>query len=118
MPAWKEKIAQKIKENNLDPKIGDVLWKVAEDSANYSFNKSHSISYATLAAWTTYLKFKYPQEFFLALLKLSKYEPDSHAEIRKITQELPHFDMELLSPDLAKSSLDFSIEGSNIRFGA
>lgn len=117
MPAWKEKIANKIKENNLDPKIGDVLWKVAEDSANYSFNKSHSISYATLAAWTTYLKFKYPQEFFLALLKLSKYEPDSHAEIRKITQELPHFDMELLSPDLAKSSLDFSIEGSNIRFG-
>jgi len=117
MPAWKEKIANKIKENNLDPKIGDVLWKVAEDSANYSFNKSHSISYATLAAWTTYLKFKYPQEFFLALLKLSKYEPDSHAEIRKITQELPHFDIELLSPDLAKSSLDFSIEGSNIRFG-
>jgi len=117
MPAWKEKIALKIKENNLDPKIGEVLWKVAEDSANYSFNKSHSISYATLAAWTTYLKFKYPQEFFLALLKLSKYEPDSHAEISKISQELIHFDIELLSPDLAKSALDFSKEGKDIRYG-
>jgi DNA polymerase-3 subunit alpha len=41
MPAWKEKISKKISENNLDPKIGEVLWKVAEDSANYSFNKSH-----------------------------------------------------------------------------
>jgi len=117
MTAWKEKIADKIKQNNLDPKIGEVLWKVAEDSANYSFNKSHSISYATLAAWTTYLKFKYPQEFFLALLKLSKYEPDSHAEINKISQELIYFNIELLSPDLAKSALDFSTEGKNIRFG-
>ena len=117
MPAWKEKISNKIKENNLDPKIGDVLWKVAEDSANYSFNKSHSIAYATLAAWTAYLKFKYPQEFYLALLKLSKYEPDPHTEISKISQELIHFNMELLSPDLSKSSLDFCKEGKDIRFG-
>jgi DNA polymerase-3 subunit alpha len=39
MAEWKDKITDKIKENNLDPAIGDVLWKVAEDSANYSFNK-------------------------------------------------------------------------------
>lgn len=38
MKEWKEKIHDKIKENNLDPKIGEILWKVAEDSANYSFN--------------------------------------------------------------------------------
>jgi hypothetical protein len=39
MPAWQGKIRQKVSEQNLDPAIGDVLWKVAEDSANYSFNK-------------------------------------------------------------------------------
>tara|TARA_R100000234_G_scaffold27535_1_gene15855 strand:- start:8331 stop:10889 length:2559 start_codon:yes stop_codon:yes gene_type:complete len=117
MPAWKQKIKDKVEQRNLDPKIGDVLWKVAEDSANYSFNKSHSISYAILAAWTAYLKFKHPKEFFLSLLKLSKYEPDSHTEINKISQELQFFDMELLSPDLAKSKIDFSIENGNIRFG-
>lgn len=80
-------------------------------------SNSHSISYSILAAWTTYLKFKYPKEFFLALLKLSKYEPDSHAEINKISKELALFDIKLLPPDLAKSSLDFSIENENIRFG-
>jgi len=117
MPAWQGKIRQKVSEQNLDPAIGDVLWKVAEDSANYSFNKSHSISYAILAAWTTYLKFKYPQEFFLALLRLSKYEPDSHKEINKISKELIYFNIKLLSPDLAKSALDFKIEEENIRFG-
>jgi DNA polymerase-3 subunit alpha len=39
MGAWKEKIREKIAENNLDSNIADILWKVAEDSANYSFNK-------------------------------------------------------------------------------
>ena len=117
MPAWKVKIEEKIKENNLDPAIGDILWGVAEDSANYSFNKSHSISYAHLAASTVYLKFNYPQEFFLSLLKYTKYEPSAHEEIAKITQELGNFDIKLLPPDLNKSDIDFKTEGNNIRYG-
>jgi DNA polymerase-3 subunit alpha len=117
MPEWKEKISNKVIESNLDPSIADILWKVAEDSANYSFNKSHSISYAYLAAITVYLKFKYPQEFFLSLLKFAKFEPNSHDEISKVSQELPNFDIKLLPPDLNKSDIDFKIEGKDIRYG-
>ena len=114
---WKKKIKDKIKENNLDKEVGDVLWQILEDSANYSFNKSHSIAYAALAAATVYLKFNYPKEFFLALLQMSKFEPDPIAEISKIQKELVHFNIELLRPDILKSKDDFSIEGDNIRFG-
>ena len=117
MPAWKAKIEEKIEENKLDTSIGEILWSVAEDSANYSFNKSHSISYAYLAAITVYLKFQHPKEFFLSLLKYAKYEPNSHEEIAKISQELSHFDIKLLPPDLNKSDIDFKIEGKNIRYG-
>jgi len=39
MPAWQAKIRKKVEEQELDSTIGDILWKVAEDSANYSFNK-------------------------------------------------------------------------------
>ena len=118
MPAWKAKISEKVSQlENSDPVIADVLWKVAEDSANYSFNKSHSISYAYLAAITVYLKFKYPQEFFLSLLKFTKFEPNSHDEISKISQELIDFDIKLLPPDLNKSDIDFKIEGKDIRYG-
>ena len=117
MVAWKDKISQKISENNLDPVIGEILWKVAEDSANYSFNKSHSISYANLAAITIYLKFNYPQEFFLNLMKFAQFEPDPLQEIHKISQELSFFDIKLLPPDLNKSDIDFKIEGKNIRYG-
>ncbi len=117
MPKWQAKIEQKIQEKNLPEDAGEVLWRVAEDSANYSFNKSHSISYSILAAWTTYLKFKYPQEFFLSLLKMTKFEPSPQEEINKICQELPKFNFELLPPDLAKSKMDFSKQASDLRFG-
>lgn len=117
MPAWKAKIEGKIKDNNLDPKIGEILWKVAEDSANYSFNKSHSISYAYLAAITVYLKFNYTQEFFLSLLKLARFEPNSHEEIAKISQELSVFGIKLLPPDLNLSNFDFKKDGKHIRYG-
>ena len=39
MPKWKEMIRQKVLDNGLPETVGDILWKVAEDSANYSFNK-------------------------------------------------------------------------------
>ena len=114
---WKKKIKDKIKEDNLDPEIGNILWKILEDSANYSFNKSHSIAYASLAATTIYLKFNHPKEFFLSLLKMSRNEPDPIGEIAKIHRELQYFGIELLPPHILKSDLDFAIEGDNIRFG-
>ena len=117
MPAWKAKIEAKIIENKIPIEAGDVLWRVAEDSANYSFNKSHSIAYSTLAAWTTYLKFNHPKEFFLSLLKMTKFEPTPQAEVSRISQELPFFGIKLLPPSILKSKMDFSIEGDNIRYG-
>jgi DNA polymerase-3 subunit alpha len=114
---WKQKIADKIKENNLDPEIGDVLWKILEDSANYSFNKSHSIAYAALAASTIWLKFKYPKEFFMSLLQMTRHEPDPIAEISKIHKEFNNFGLTLHPPHIIKSKMDFSIEDDGIRFG-
>ena len=114
---WKKKIRDKVEENKLDKEVGDILWKVLEDSANYSFNKAHSIAYAALAAITIYLKFNYPKEFFLSLLKMTRHEPDPTSEITKIQRELASFGIELLPPHLTRSEMDFSIEGDNIRYG-
>ena len=48
---------------------------------------------------------------------MAKYEPSPHEEINKICQELSFFGIDLLPPDLAKSDMDFKIEGDDIRFG-
>ena len=114
---WQSKIKQKIKENKLPKEVGDILWKIMEDSANYSFNKSHSLAYAALAAVTVYLKFNYPQQFFLSLLKMTRHEPDPIGEISKIQKEMASFGIKLLRPHVIKSEMDFSIEGEDIRFG-
>ena len=114
---WRKKIKDKVKENGIDSEVSDILWQILEDSANYSFNKSHSVSYAALAASTVYLKFKHPKEFFLSLLKMSRHEPDPISEISKIHKEMDLFNINLLPPHLTKSNMDFSIEGDDIRFG-
>lgn len=114
---WKKKINDKVKQNKLDKKVGHVLWRVLEDSANYSFNKSHSIAYASLSAQTVYLKFNHPQIFFLNLLKMTRHEPEPVEQIAKIEKELRHFGIKLLPPHILKSKEDFSIEGDDIRFG-
>jgi len=117
MPEWKEKVYKKAEENGLSKEIGDMYWKILDDSSNYSFNKSHSVSYATLATWTLYLKFNHPQYFFLALLKMAKHEPKPLEEISKISKELHYFNIKLLPPDLLLSDMEFRIEGRDIRYG-
>jgi DNA polymerase-3 subunit alpha len=117
MKSWKDKISKKIENKNLSTEIGEILWSVAEDSANYSFNKSHSIAYSNISAITAYLKFNYPQNFFLSLLKMTSSEPTPQDEISKISRELKKFKIKLLPPHLYKSSLDFRIEGNDIRYG-
>jgi DNA polymerase-3 subunit alpha len=114
---WEAKINKKIIENNLDPKIGEVFWKILNDSSGYQFNKSHSFSYAALSAISVFLKFRYPQEFYLSLLKMTKHEQDPIGEISKIHKEMIHFGIKLLPPSLSLSEMDFSIENNNIRFG-
>lgn len=114
---WKPKIYAQCENQGIKKETADQIWKVCEDSANYQFNLSHSISYGAMSALTTYFKFNHPKEFFLALLKMAKNEQDSLNEINTISQEMKHFGITLLPPDLAKSGEDFEIEGNNIRYG-
>lgn len=114
---WKEKIEKKIEEQGLDPKIGEVLWKVLQDSSHYSFNKSHSAAYATLSASSTYVKYKYPQEFFIECLNAAEQKGDNREEIALINKELSYFNIKILPPDLSKSQVEFTKEGSDIRYG-
>lgn len=70
-----------------------------------------------MCAATAYLKFKYPKEFFVTLLRLSQDEPNPIEEVSKIYKELPYFDIQLLPPSITKSSNNYEIEENNIRMG-
>ncbi len=117
MQPWKEKIYKAAQERGIEERVADFFWTALEAAANYSFNKSHSFAYATLAAKTVYLKYKHPQEFFLSVLESAEFEPDPLGTITAVNHELSDFGIKLLPPDLFKSGLNFSIEGNNIRYG-
>ena len=104
-------------DNGFDKQFAEDIWSTFEKSADYQFNLSHALAYSYLLAVTVYLKANYPKEFFLSLLKISKYEQDQRECIRQIIGELPYFDIKLLGPHLLKSDIDFKIEDKNIRFG-
>lgn len=81
-------------------------------------SNSHGFSYSNLTAICAYLKANHPTEFFYSLLKNVKHETKPQEEISAIFEELPKFGIELLSPSLTKSDIDFTIEGKNqIRMG-
>jgi DNA polymerase-3 subunit alpha len=117
MPMWKEKIYHAGSKKGLDERICDFYWGALEASADYSFNKSHSFAYANLAAKTVYLKFKYPQEFFLSVLESSEFEPEPLKTINSVNEELTDFGIVLLPPSLFKSDMNFKMEGRDIRYG-
>jgi len=48
---------------------------------------------------------------------MTRFEPAPQEEISRISKELSNFNIKLLPPNLAKSDMDFKVEGKNIRYG-
>lgn len=117
IPVWESRIYEAAEKLGVDSKVADFYWKALSDSADYSFNKSHSVSYGILGAVTTYLKANYPKEFYVSCLKMAKYEPDTYDCIRRIYSETESLGLKILPPDLSKSEEEFSIDGDCIRYG-
>ena len=79
-------------------------------AANYSFNKSHSVSYSILSVVEAYLSCHYPQEFFAATLNLQAGNAD------KITETLSYLNqrkIKVLPPSVNKSDESFSVSYSD-----
>ena len=66
--------------NGYDDSILNQVWDELETHTRYSFNKSHSDSYAALAAIMLYYKYYYPQEYYTAMLRIDLFSPQSNAK--------------------------------------
>lgn len=67
-------------------------WTVVEQAAKYSFNASHSLSYAYDSLYGAYLKSHYPMEYYTVALN---YYADDIDKTTKLAQELSSFGIEL-----------------------
>lgn len=91
-------------------------WTVVEQAARYSFNASHSLSYAYDSLYGAYLKSHYPLEYYTVALN---YYADDSDRTLKLTKELPFFGISLkpIKFRYSKSGYTLSKEDSSIYKG-
>ena len=70
--AQKEKFIEGCQKNKISENVAQKIWHWIEPFARYSFNRSHSASYAMIAYQTAYLKTHFPVEFMASLLTSEK----------------------------------------------
>ena len=88
-----------------------------EKSQRYSFNKSHSISYAYNSYLTAYTKAHFPHEFFTSYLKNSIGKPDAYAEIEELVNNARIMNIDVKPPNIKKMNKHFTLIDSNPTFG-
>lgn len=88
-----------------------------EKSQRYSFNKSHSVSYAVNAYLSAYAKAHFPKIFFASYLRFAKDKIDPQSEIKELTQNANEMDIAISIPDLRNMNKNFIIKDNKIFFG-
>lgn len=91
-----EELKEKLKKGWLE-RVGKEegfieTWTVVEQAAKYSFNASHSLSYAYDSLYGAYLKSHYPLEYYTVALN---YYIGDEDRTNKLIDELPKFGLKL-----------------------
>jgi len=106
------------KKKEFSAEIAEEVFALIEPFTGYAFNKAHAWCYALIAYQTAYLKANYTAEYITAFLTIHAGELE---KIAGAIAECRRLNITVLSPDINRSQLDFSIESSSgqpaIRFG-
>ena len=101
--------------NGIDSESANKIFDEMAEFAKYAFNKSHAACYAVVAYRTAYLKAYYPAEFMAATLNSFLGNLD---KIPQYIDECKSLGIQILKPEINKSSTKFTVEGNlAIRFG-
>ncbi|MGH8875003.1 MAG: DNA polymerase III subunit alpha, partial [Acidimicrobiia bacterium] len=94
--------------------LGKDLFALIVHFAGYGFPKAHAAAYGLVAYQTAWLKAHYPAEYLAALLTATKRDKDRTA---LYLNECRAMKVEVLTPDVNESDMDFTVRDGKIRFG-
>ena len=100
--------------NGIDAESANKIFDEMAEFAKYAFNKSHAACYAVVAYRTAYLKAYYPAEFMASMLNSYLGNLD---KVPEYIDDCKRLGIEILKPDINKSSHRFTVENGKIRFG-
>lgn len=111
---FRQQYIEGAKQSGLDERVAIELFELIEKFAGYGFNKSHSTAYGAISYQTAYFKAHYPQEFMAALLSCGMESSDRIAEH---VDDARRMKIEVVSPDINRSDVEFSVDGEKVSFG-
>ena len=104
-------------QNKVSIAEAEEIFSWIEKSQRYSFNKSHSISYAVNGFLSAYAKAHFPRIFFASYLKFAKDKIDPQQEIKELVRNASEMDIEVRIPDLRLLNEFFILHNRSIYFG-
>lgn len=107
--------AKKLKIVNEDE--AEQIFGWIEKSQRYSFNKSHSVSYAINAYLSAFAKAHFPKVFFSSYLRFAKDKIDPQAEIKELVQNAIEMDIDIRPPDIRNLNRHFILKNNKVYFG-
>lgn len=114
MEKHREMFVEGAGKNAVAPKIADALFEQMVQFAEYCFNKSHSTAYGYVTYQTAYLKANYPVEYMAALITANSGDQD---KVQKYIATCVSMSIQVQSPDINRSGVDFTPTGESILFG-
>lgn len=109
MAEYAEKFVAGAVKSGMAASTADNLWTAILGFAGYAFNKSHSSSYTLISYATMWLKVHYPAEFYAAAMTII----DDEAKLAPLVMDAQLRKLQILPPDLNKSSARIEIEGED-----
>lgn len=109
-----KKLTEGMVKNGIDEPTAKRIWELFPPFARYGFNRSHAACYAIIGYQTAYLKAHYPVEFMTSVLNNDR---DDIERIAFLVNDIKRMGINVLPPDINKSSSRFVPEETNIRFG-
>tara|TARA_R110002020_G_scaffold464684_1_gene685559 strand:+ start:649 stop:2289 length:1641 start_codon:yes stop_codon:yes gene_type:complete len=118
MTELKEKfITKSVEKGTVNREQAEEIFSWIEKSQRYSFNKSHSVSYAYNAYLTAFTKTHFPHEFFTSYLKNSIGKPDAYLEIEELVNNARVMNINVMPPNIQKMNKYFKLIKTNPTFG-
>lgn len=109
-----KKLTEGMIKNGIDEPTARRIWELFPPFARYGFNRSHAACYAIIGYQTAYLKAHYTVEFMTSVLNNDR---DDIERIAFLVNDIKRMGINVLPPDINKSSSRFVPEETNIRFG-
>jgi len=98
----------------VNEKLANDLFDQMVLFAEYCFNKSHSTAYGAVTYQTAFLKAHFPVAYMAALLSVNSGSSD---KMQRYISNCYSMGIEVISPSIYFSGVDFTIKNNQILFG-